>query len=142
MLKSVIAVGMLMLATVGAHAAEHEIKMLNKGTAGVMVFEPNFLKIAPGDSVKFIPADKGHNAESVPGMLPADAQPFVGKINEEIDVTFTQAGAYGVKCKPHYGMGMVALIVVGEPANVDEAGAVKHPGKAKQTFADLLAKAK
>ena len=53
-------------------------------------------------------------------------------------VTLTAPGAYGVKCTPHYGMGMVALVVVGEPANLAEAQAVKHPGKAKGVFADLF----
>jgi len=45
-------------------------------------------------------------------MHPADAKPFVGKNNENIAVAFDTPGAYGVKCLPHYGMGMVALIVV------------------------------
>jgi pseudoazurin len=66
--------------------------------------------------------------------------PFVGKVNQEIAVTFEQPGVYGVKCLPHYGMGMVALIVVGTPANKDEAMAVTHPGKAKQVFATLFSK--
>ncbi len=142
MLRTLLAGTLMMLASAGAYAAEFEIKMLNKGTSGVMVFEPAFLKIAQGDTVKFIPADKGHNAESIPGMTPDGAQPFVGKINEEIDVTFAQDGVYGVKCKPHYGMGMVALIVVGEPTNLDAAATAKHPGKAKQAFGALLGKAK
>ena len=38
-----------------AHAAEIEVKMLNKGSDGVpMVFEPSFVKIVPGDTVKFV----------------------------------------------------------------------------------------
>ncbi|MFG1281714.1 pseudoazurin [Xanthobacter autotrophicus] len=142
MKRAVLAGAFLALATVSATAAEFEIKMLNKGAAGAMVFEPAFLKIAPGDKVKFVPIDKGHNAESIPEMSPAGAAPFIGKINEEMDITFTQSGVYGVKCKPHYAMGMVALIVVGEPTNLEEASAAKHPGKAKQIFADLTAKAR
>ena len=43
-----------------------------------------------------------------------------------------------MKCAPHYAMGMVALIRVGEPGNVDEAKAVKQPGKAKAVFAELF----
>jgi hypothetical protein len=35
-------------------------------------------------------------------------------------------------------MGMVALIVAGDPGNVAEATAVKHPGKAKVAFAGLF----
>jgi hypothetical protein len=35
-------------------------------------------------------------------------------------------------------MGMVALIVVGTPVNLEEAKTAKHPGKAKKVFAELL----
>jgi plastocyanin len=69
----------LMTVAGGAFAAEVEIKMLNKGTEGMMVFEPALVTIEPGDTVKFVAADKGHNAESIKGMLPADATPFAGK---------------------------------------------------------------
>ena len=123
-----------------AAAAEIEVKMLDKGTDGVMVFEPALVKIEPGDSVKFIASSKGHNAETIKGMLPDGATPFVGKINQEIAVTFDKPGVYGVKCLPHYAMGMVALVVVGAPVNKDEAMAVTHPGKAKQVFASLFGK--
>jgi len=36
-------------------------------------------------------------------------------------------------------MGMVALIVVGQPTNLEEAKAVKNPGKAKKAFDELFA---
>ena len=124
----------------GARAAEVEVKLLNKGADGVMVFEPAFVKIAPGDTVKFVSTDKGHNAESIKGMLPEGAAPFVGKNNEDIAVKFEQEGVYGIKCLPHYGMGMVAMIVVGKPGNVDQAKAVPQVGKAKQVFATLFGK--
>ena len=123
-----------------AGAAELEVKMLDKGTEGMMVFEPALVRIEPGDTVKFLATQKGHNAESIKGMLPPDAAPFVGKVNQDIAVTFDKPGVYGVKCLPHYGMGMVALVVVGTPANQDEAKAVAHPGKAKQVFATLFGK--
>ena len=141
MLRTILAGALMMAAAAGAHAAEVEIKMLNKGAAGAMVFEPAIVKIAPGDTVKFVPTDKSHNAESIPEMLPAGAEAFAGKMNEEVAVTFKENGVYGVRCKPHYGMGMVAVVVVGEPTNMEAAAAAKHPGKAKQVFADLLAKA-
>ncbi len=124
----------------GARAADVEVKLLNKGADGVMVFEPAFVKIAPGDTVKFLATDKGHNAESIKGMLPEGATPFVGKNGEDIAVTFDKEGVYGVKCLPHYGMGMVAMIVVGTPGNADQAKAVPQTGKAKQVFATLFDK--
>jgi pseudoazurin len=114
-------------------AADHEIHMLNKGADGAMVFEPGGLKVAPGDTVTFVPTDKSHNAESLKDLIPAGAEPFKGKMNETIKVTFTAPGAYVVKCAPHFGMGMAAVVVVGEaPANLDAIKAAKLPKKARE----------
>jgi pseudoazurin len=119
-------------------AAEVEIRMLNKGAEGLMVFEPSLVKIQPGDTVKFVASDKSHNAETIKGMLPEGATPFAGKMNEDVVVTFDKAGAYGVKCMPHYAMGMVALVVVGKPDNLDAVKALPQSGKARQVFAALF----
>ena len=127
-----------LLASVAANAAEHEVKMLNKGAEGIMVFEPNVVKVAPGDSVHFVAADKGHNAESIDGMIPEGAAPFKGEMNKDVTVTLDKPGVYGFKCKPHYSLGMVGLIVVGEPVNKTAAAAVEQKGKAKKKFEELL----
>lgn len=127
--------------TGAANAEEHVVQMLNKGEKGSMVFQPAYVKAVPGDTIKFVPTDKSHNAESVKGMLPDGAEAFKGKPSEEITVTVTKEGVYGVKCAPHYGMGMVALIVVGKPVNLDAAEAVKQTGKAKTVFAELFGEA-
>ena len=125
-----------------AAAADHVVKMLNKGKAGMMVFEPALVKIAPGDTVTFVPTDKSHNAESINGMAPAGAAAFKGKMNQPVKVTFSKPGLYGYKCLPHYGMGMVGAVVVGSAAsNLAAAQKVSHPGKAKQVFAGLLSQA-
>jgi pseudoazurin len=121
-----------------AQAADHEVQMLNKGEMGAMVFQPDFIQAAVGDTVTFVPTDKGHDAESIKGMIPEGAKPFKGKMNEKITVTLDAEGVYGIKCTPHYGMGMVALITVGKPTNLEAAQAVKHSGKAKKVFADLF----
>lgn len=122
-----------------AQAADHQIEMLNKGEKGVMVFQPDFVQAAPGDTVTFVPTDKSHDAESIKGMIPDGAEPFKGKASEQITVTLDKEGVYGVKCTPHYGMGMVALVVVGKPVNLDAAKEVKQVGKAKKVFEALLA---
>jgi pseudoazurin len=122
----------------GAQAAEVEVKMLNHGAGGAFVFEPNLVRIQPGDSVHFVATDKGHDAASIDGMLPEGAKPFAGKISQDITVKFDVPGAYGVKCKPHYAMGMVALVVVGTPTNLDAAKAFKNPGKANAAFKKLF----
>ncbi len=125
----------------GASAEEHVIQMLNKGEKGAMVFQPNLVQALPGDTIKFVPSDKSHNAETIKGMIPGGAEAFKSKMNEEFSVTLQQEGVYGIKCAPHYGMGMVALIVVGQPVNADEAKAVKQAGKAKAAFAELFGQA-
>lgn len=135
----------LVLAAAPAFAAEHQVKMLNKGADGsLMVFEPAFIKIKPGDTVKFLATQKGHNAESVAGMAPAGALMFKGKINEEIVVRFEKTGLYGYKCLPHVGMGMVGLVQVGGAGNKAEAAtaAQKLQGLGKKRMNELLAKAR
>jgi len=140
-LSYLIAVPALCMAIAGgAHAAEVEIHMLNKGEAGMMVFEPSFVKVQPGDTVKFIPTDKSHNVESIKDMIPTGAEPFKGKINQEFDVTLTEPGLYGVKCTPHYNMGMVMLVQVGDaPSNLEAVKAVKLPKKAQERMDPDLA---
>jgi pseudoazurin len=129
----------LTVVTSAAEAETFEIQMLNKGKSSAMVFEPAFVAAQVGDTVTFLPIDKGHNAESIEGMLPAGVEAFASKINEEFSVTLTEEGVYGVKCKPHYLMGMVAVIQAGSPVNLEESKAVKHKGKAKNHFVELLA---
>ena len=122
-------------------ATDYKVQMLNAGAdGGKMVFEPALTKIAPGDTVTFVPTDKGHNAETIADILPAGAEPFKGGIGKEISVTFTVPGVYGVKCLPHYSMGMVGLIVVGDtpPANLDAAKAAKIPPLAQKRLDPLF----
>lgn len=122
-----------------AMAKDVQVKMLNKGARGAMVFEPALVKIAPGDTVTFVATDKGHNAEIISTMMPAGATPFKGKMNQNITVKFAKPGVYGYKCLPHYGMGMVGAVIVGNPgSNAGQAKAASHPGKAKQVFASIL----
>jgi len=141
MVRSIILASAFLLASSAlADAANYEVHMLNKGAAGAMVFEPALTTIAVGDTVTFVPTDKIHNAETIPGMLPDGAEPFKGKIGQEIAVTFTVPGAYGIKCLPHFAMGMVALVVVGDlpPSNLETVKAVATPGLAKKRFDDIF----
>ncbi len=118
-----------------AFAETFEVQMLNKGSDGDrMVFEPAFVQAAPGDTIKFIAADRSHNAEINAGMLPEGAEAFSGKINEEFEVTLDVEGVYGVICKPHYAMGMVMTIAVGDVDAPEDFLAGRVPPKAKQRF--------
>ena len=95
-------------------AAEHQIKMLSSSNGQLMIFEPPVLEINKGDSVKWISSQPGHNSASINEMLPVGSKPWEGSVNEEISINFDVEGIYGYKCTPHYILGMVGLIVVGD----------------------------
>jgi len=109
--KAALMVGFI-AAGMTANAATHEIKMLNNGKDGIMVFEPSFLKIAKGDTVKFVPTDPAHDVASV--YVPKGAKPWVGEVNKPVSVKFTEEGAYVYECKAHLPMAMVGVIQVGD----------------------------
>jgi pseudoazurin len=124
-----------------AFAAEIEVRMLNKGSNGeAMVFEPAAIKAEVGDTIRFVPTDRGHDAVAIKELIPEGAEVFRGKINQVVSVTLDQAGVYVVKCSPHFGMGMVATIVVGEASESELAAvsAAKMPKKAKERVAAQL----
>lgn len=127
--------GLAALLGAAAFAETFEVQMLNKGSDGErMVFEPAFIQTQPGDTIKFIAADKGHNAEVNKDMLPEGAEAFKGKINEEIEVTLDTEGVYGVICKPHFAMGMVMTIAVGDVEVPDDFLKGRVPPNAKKRF--------
>lgn len=140
-IQSVALAAALALAGGVASAETIEVQMLNKGTQGVMVFEPAYVQAQPGDVIHFVPTNPGHNAESIEGLLPEGAEPFEGELGEELSVTVTAEGLYGVECKPHSGMGMVALIQVGAATNQEAFAAAVEGlrGKAKERLTEDLA---
>jgi len=81
-----------------AQAADHQVQLLNKGEHGIMVFQPNYVEAAPGDTVTFVPTDKGHDAASIDGMISEGATPFKGEISKSVTITVDKEGIYGIKC--------------------------------------------
>ncbi len=121
------------------------VEMLSKDPAdkkNTMIFNPPVVMANVGDTVKFVPTDKTHLCESDPKMIPAGGDEWKGKTNKEVEVTFTTEGTYGYFCKPHRSMGMVGLVLVGDPsANYEEARAVKQRGRAKKRYEEYFAMA-
>lgn len=113
--------------TLPAVADEVAVKMLNSGPGGMMVFDPALVRLKPGDSIKFLPTDKGHNVETIKGMAPDGAEYVKTTVGQEAVVKFDKEGVYGFKCAPHYMMGMVSLVVVGDKRdNLEAAKSVQH----------------
>ncbi len=133
----------LIAAASPALAKDITVQMKNQGKDGMMVFEPAFVKASVGDTVHFVPTDTSHNAETIAGMLPDGVEHVIGGMNKEMALKIDKPGVYGIKCKPHYTMGMVALIQAGKaPANLAAAKAVKLPGLAAKRMTPLLAQVK
>ncbi|MDA9690864.1 pseudoazurin [Pseudomonadota bacterium] len=96
-----------------ASAADHEVKMLNTGAEGFMVFEPAVLKAAVGDTVTFKATDMAHNSASIEGMIPEGANSWNGSMSQDVTVTVNKEGVYVYQCTPHSMMAMVGIIQVG-----------------------------
>ena len=90
-----------------AYAAE-----ITMGSDGNLVFAPNELSIAAGESVTFTNGDlPPHNVVFLdnPELSHPDLM-FLG--GEQIQITFDEAGDYEFQCEPHAGAGMKGVIHV------------------------------
>ena len=90
-----------------AYAAE-----ITMGSDGNLVFAPNELSIAAGESVTFTNGDlPPHNVVFLdnPELSHPDLM-FLG--GEEIQITFDEPGDYEFQCEPHAGAGMKGVIHV------------------------------
>lgn len=111
------------MAAFSVTAAEHTVQMKNQGSTGIMVFEPAVLRVAVGDTVTFQPSDMGHNSQSIPSMSPTGAKGWTGGINQAVSVTIETEGVYIYKCQPHLALGMIGVVVAGEPTNINAINA-------------------
>lgn len=130
---SLIATSLFLIAAVfssNLYAAEHEIKMLNSGKDGSMVFEPGSLKVAVGDTVKFIATDSGHNTASY--FTPEGGATWKGETDEEVSVTIDKEGVYVYVCDPHKVMAMVGVIYTEKATNKEAA--IKATKELSSTF--------
>jgi len=125
-----------------AFAKTHEVQMLNKNPDNAkqtMVFSPAYLHIESGDTVIFKATDKGHNSVSMKGMIPEGATAWKSKMNKDFEITLDAQGIYAYKCLPHYGMGMVGIIQVGDDtSNLEAVQSAKAPKKARAAFDGAL----
>ena len=110
--------------------SEHEVKMLNSGSGGTMIFEPAVIKISKGDTVHFKATDLAHNSVSINGMVPEGAETWAGALSEEISVTLNTEGVYVYQCDPHVAMAMVGVIQVGEAVNMSDIKSAANDLKA------------
>ena len=131
-MKKLVFALLISLSSFSSFSEEHVIKMLNAGKEGMMVFEPAVITISKGDTVKFLATDVSHNSSSVEGMIPEGAQPWIGPLSQDIEITLTEEGVYVYQCTPHNMMAMVGVIKVESSANLEQ---VKQKAESyKKTF--------
>ena len=68
-------------------------------------------KINVGDTIEWLPINKGHNVEFLAGP-DMNALPPKSKLNSLHSVIFELPGVYLYQCTPHGNMGMLGLVVV------------------------------
>ena len=121
-------------------AEDISVDMLNKRDDGAkMVYSEDISRIEVGDTITWLPTSKGHNVEFIAGPDGWDA-PKKSKNSKEVAITFDTPGIYYYWCTPHKGMGMIALVVVGDDtSNIDDIAGAKAVGKSKKKLKDLLA---
>lgn len=138
---------MLLAGPVAAEGTAHEVQMLNmhpEDRRKRMVFYPLIQVVQPGDTVKFLSVNPGHNTQSMDGMIPEGAESWKSRPSQDFEVTLTVPGIYGYQCQPHYATGMVGLIIVegeGKLDNLEAARAVRQRGRAATTFEEIWAQA-
>ena len=120
----------------GVLAADMTIDMLNKRDDGAkMVYSEDIARIDVGDTITWLPTQKGHNVEFIAGPDGWEA-PKKSKLGKEYAYTFDTPGVYLYQCTPHKSMGMIAVVVVGEGDN--DISSAKVKGKSKKKLAELL----
>ncbi len=68
-------------------------------------------QINVGDTIEWLPKNKGHNVEFLAGP-DMNALPPKSKLNSLHSVIFELPGVYLYQCTPHGNMGMLGLVVV------------------------------
>jgi pseudoazurin len=101
-------------------------------------FSTEVANISIGDTVEWLPKNKGHNVEFLAGPDMADLPPK-SNMNEFHSVRFEKQGVYLYGCTPHLNMGMLGLIVVGNDLhNINEIGNTDLPNVAKSVLMSLI----
>ncbi|MEC7830779.1 MAG: plastocyanin/azurin family copper-binding protein [Pseudomonadota bacterium] len=129
----------LVLFSTSAICKDVSIDMLNVRSDGQsMVYSIDVAKIEIGDTVTWIPKDKGHNVEFILGPNAVEL-PKKSRINKEFSFTFEKTGIYFYQCTPHKSMGMIAMVIVGNDlSNLEDIKKIRVFGKSKRKLDQIL----
>ncbi len=101
-------------------------------------FSVEVVNIDVGDTVEWLPKNKGHNVEFLAGP-DMEALPPKSKMDEFHSVLFEKRGVYLYGCTPHLNMGMLGLIVVGNDFhNIEDVSNTDLPDVAQSVLMNLI----
>jgi pseudoazurin len=136
MKKLLTTLGLLAAMATPALAEDTTVEMLNNRDDGAkMVYSEDITRIDVGDTITWVPTQKGHNVEFIAGPDGWKA-PKKSKLSKEVAITFDTPGVYLYQCTPHKTMGMIAIVVVGDGDN--DISKAKVKGKSKKKLKELL----
>ena len=126
----------MLMATVMAKQAMAEVIQIE--FTQFDTFSIEVANIGVGDTVEWLPKNKGHNVEFLAGPDMADLPPK-SNMNEFHSVLFERPGVYLYGCTPHLNMGMLGLVVVGNDLhNINEIENIDLPNVAKSVLMSLI----
>ena len=129
---------LILLLTTPAYA-DITVDMLNKRDDGAkMVYSEDISRVDVGETITWLPTDKGHNVEFIAGPDGASLPPKSG-LNKDVSMTFDKPGVYLYICTPHKVMGMIGIVIVGnDTSNKDAIAGTKMIGRGKKKLASIM----
>lgn len=110
--------------------------------SGLFRFEPDFLRVAPGEEIAILNSRGDHTVHSAPPLWPEAAPPVGVSHTREARVAFPVEGLYGFRCRLHGQYGMVMLVVCGAGDDLASArarvDAMRARAREKRAFRSLL----
>jgi iron complex outermembrane recepter protein len=117
-----------------AEAAQQEVRM----NAARGEFEPGYLKIQPGDTVRFVPAGKSKTVGASSVLVPDGAYQWEGVPGRSFSVKLSREGIYIYQSAKHLSKGMVGAIQAGRALNEEQAKRFKLPQAAARAKLESL----
>lgn len=137
--KALLAGSACLFASAAVQAETIEVK--GQGVA----FEPSVIHANVGDTIHFTNM-AGHFVTIVNGLWPEGAPKMQSEFNADYSYQVTTEGLYVFQCPPHWGNRMGAVMVVGNPADlnatIDKYIAVAEANSGAKPAKGLLGKFK
>ena len=136
-----VAIGVALGFFKSANASEITVNILNRDpkTNISFLYNPGVVRVATGDTVNWVSSNTMHNVSFVSGGVPAGVPAFTSGFQKQISYKFSKPGIYFYKCGPHFSLGMVGVVVVGnDRSNLAALSKLDLPMAAKQRLNSFM----